>query len=144
MSLKYVQPRKSKHIYAQSGRCWYEHEEEPVISLQKNPNKFKTQSRLLNLRNLWQESLSKTYHSNALANPRAVMIESLDTVVAYGTMRSSRRTVKQTSITEFHFYGMSINGYIFNPRYSYIWGSTANPFHGRSSWIRCIICFRRP
>lgn len=31
-----VDPRNHKHIYAQYGWCWYEHEKEPIITLQNH------------------------------------------------------------------------------------------------------------
>lgn len=57
-----------------------------------------------------------TYYSDALANPGTVMIKSLDTVVAYGTMRSTRWAIKQACITELDFHCVTINNYIFCSR----------------------------
>jgi hypothetical protein len=53
------------------------------------------------------------YQSDALAHPRAMVIETFNTVVAYGAMRATRRAIQHTSFTIFHLYRKAIDHYFF-------------------------------
>lgn len=50
--------------------------------------------------------------SNAIVDPRTVVIEDLDAVVTYGTVRTAGRPVELAGYTPFHTYRDSINLYI--------------------------------
>jgi hypothetical protein len=55
----------------------------------------------------------RTYQSDALAHPRAMVIKTFNTVVAYGAMRTTRRAIQHTSFTIFHLYRKAIDHYFF-------------------------------
>lgn len=86
----------------------------------------------------------RTYYSNALPNPWTVVIKSLNTIVAYGTMRCTRRPIKQTSVTVLDFYYMTIYSHVFCPRDFQMWGSSIDPFHGWCSHVVWFIWLKRP
>ena len=55
-----------------------------------------------------------SYLSNALSNPRAMVIKPFHTIVTYRTMGASRRTIKHASVAILHFHRFTINNKIFN------------------------------
>lgn len=62
--------------------------------------------------NKWNEH----YQSNTLTNPWAVVIKSLDTVIAYWTMRAAGRSIQHAGITVFNFHRYSIDDYFLVSR----------------------------
>jgi hypothetical protein len=55
-----------------------------------------------------------TYQANTLPNPRAVMVKSFYTVIAYWTMGAARWSVKHASITILDFHSHSIEFHLLN------------------------------
>jgi len=68
---------------------------------------------LFHLRN---KEISITDLSNALPNPRAVMIKVLDTVITFGAVGAARRPIYHASFTVFHFHRHAIDHNLFYPR----------------------------
>lgn len=70
----------------------------------------------LNLASAKYHVKSEHYQSYALANPGAVMIKFFHTVIAYGTMRAARRSIKHAGITILYLHNNSINNHILRAR----------------------------
>lgn len=77
----YVQRRHCKYISTQNRRRRQKYEEITIVSLQKTKIRV-----LVKHKNCGRRRRRRDYQSNALANPRAVMIEAFDAVIADGAM----------------------------------------------------------
>lgn len=81
-----------------------------------------------------------THQCDALADPGAMVIESLHAVVADGAVGSPRQAIQQTCITELHLHGDIVDQYVLSPRNFQVWRFTIDPFCGRGGHF---IGFRR-
>lgn len=71
----------------------------------------------------------KTYLSDTLAHPRAVMIKTLHTVVTNGAVRATRRAIKHAGITVFNSDRDPINHYFFRSRELEAWCLSSTNLH---------------
>lgn len=103
-----VQSAHWKYVDAQDG-CWrYKTEEVAIIAL-----------------------------SNALPNPRTVVIKALDTVITFGTVRAARRSIYHASVTVFYFHGHTIDQNLLDPwklKSVWSWSIMRKLFH-RWMWV---------
>jgi hypothetical protein len=76
------------------------------------------------------------YQSNTLTNPRAMMVKSFHTVVAYGTVRTSWGPIKHAGITVLGLHSYPIDDNILCAWQTERWGLA------RSKWSVPFITFR--
>lgn len=83
------------------------------------------------------------YKSNALANPWAVVVKLVDTVVADGAVRGSWWTVPQAGLTKLHLHHEAINDDVLGSTEPHPRGSPATPVHRWCVGAQKLISFWR-
>ena len=72
------------------------------------------------------------YQSDALTNPRAVVVELLHTVIAYRAVRATRWPIKHASVTVLDLHSYPVDDNVFNtwqaPRWSLVSPCVRTPF----------------